>query len=50
MQITDKQKTKDICTNLDKTIGFDITELEQDFDFYLEKYAKKLVEKLGKLL
>lgn len=49
MQISDRSKTKDICLNLDKTIGFDIAELERDYDFFIEKYAKRLITALGKL-
>jgi len=49
MQISDKSKTKDICLNLDKTIGFDIADLDNDYDFFVEKYAKRLVAELGKL-
>jgi hypothetical protein len=45
-----REKTKDICLNLDKSIGFNLDELNKDFDFYLEKYAKRLVEKLAQLM
>ena len=49
MQILDKSKTKDICLNLDKSIGFDVVDLEKDYDYFVEKYAKRLVAELGKL-
>lgn len=49
MQILDKSKTKDICLNLDKSIGFDVVDLEKDYDYFIEKYAKRLVAELGKL-
>jgi len=42
----DRDKTKDICLNLDKSIDFNIDELNKDFDYILEKYAKRLIAKL----
>jgi len=44
-----KEDTKNICLNLDKSIGFDIAELEKDYEFYIEKYAKKLILELGRI-
>lgn len=41
----DKEKTKDICKCLDKSIGFNLSDLRNDYH-YLEKYAKLLVHKL----
>jgi hypothetical protein len=43
----DRDKTKDICLNLDKSIGFNIEDLNNDYEFYIEKFAKRLVTKLG---
>jgi len=46
----DREATKEVCLNLDKYIGFDLIELESDYDFYLEKYAQRLIQQLGKLV
>lgn len=45
----DRIKSKEICLNLDKYIGFDIAELENNFEYYSEKYAKKLITLLEKI-
>jgi hypothetical protein len=42
----DREKTKDICLYLDKSIGFDLDELNNDYDFWIYKYAQRLVTKL----
>lgn len=47
--ISDKSVTKDICLYMDRSIGFDIEELNRDYDYFIEKYAKKLVTELGRL-
>jgi hypothetical protein len=46
----DRDKTKDICLNLDKSIGFDLEELHNDYEFWIYKYAQRLVAKLSMLL
>lgn len=45
--MVDRIKSKEICMYLDKSIGFDLDELNQDYDHVLEKYAKKLVKALS---
>lgn len=47
--IADKSVTKGICLYMDKSIGFDLEELNRDYDYVIEKYAKKLVTELGRL-
>ena len=44
----DHYKTKEVTGNLDKIIKFDIDKLNEDFDFWLEKYAERLVAELSK--
>jgi hypothetical protein len=43
------EQTKDICLRLDFSIGMSVDALEKDFDFYIEKYAQKLIALLGAL-
>lgn len=47
--ISDKSSTKDICLYMDRSIGFNLEELNRDYDFFIEKYAQRLVTELGRL-
>lgn len=45
----DREDTKVVCLHMDKAIGFDVSCLDSDYEYYIEKYAVKLVGELARL-